>query len=172
MVNYDYRSLFRSTRQTSCLQNIQFRSIYTALSFGVQPCLQETQLLSLIIMEREKIGLHDKIHVLKIHGSGKVAYSVATLLRFFVYTVRLMSSSYTHVVLVGLLIKLKFCFTSTETVGLLGTGAQDVHLDFYTAPELCLVCSATDLLYSQSVAWTSRLQDAHLWRSVRVASFF
>ena len=120
----------------------------------------------------KKIGLHDKIHVLKIHGSGKVAYSVATLLRFFVYTVRLMSSSYTHVVLVGLLIKLKFCFTSTETVGLLGTGAQDVHLDFYTAPELCLVCSATDLLYSQSVAWTSRLQNAHLWRSVRVASFF
>ena len=29
------------------------------------------------------------------------------------------------------------CFTSTETVGFLGTGAQDVHLDFYTAPELC-----------------------------------
>ena len=29
------------------------------------------------------------------------------------------------------------CFTSTETVGLLGTGAQDVHLDFHTAPELC-----------------------------------
>ena len=34
--------------------------------------------------------------------------------------------------------KLKFCFTSTETVGLLGTGAQDVHLDFHTAPELCV----------------------------------
>ena len=32
---------------------------------------------------------------------------------------------------------LKCCFTSTETVGLLGTGAQDVHLDFHTAPELC-----------------------------------
>ena len=30
------------------------------------------------------------------------------------------------------------CFTSTETVGLLGTGAQDVHLDFHTAPELCV----------------------------------
>ena len=30
---------------------------------------------------------------------------------------------------------LKCCFTSTETVGLLGTGAQDVHLDFHTAPE-------------------------------------
>ena len=29
-------------------------------------------------------------------------------------------------------------FTSTETVGLLGTGAQDVHLDFHTAPELCV----------------------------------
>ena len=31
------------------------------------------------------------------------------------------------------------CFTSTETVGLLGTGAQDVHLNFHTAPELCSV---------------------------------
>ena len=30
------------------------------------------------------------------------------------------------------------CFTSTETVGLLGTGAQDGHFDFHTAPELCL----------------------------------
>ena len=27
------------------------------------------------------------------------------------------------------------CFTSTETVGLLGTGAQDGHLDFHTAPK-------------------------------------
>ena len=34
-----------------------------------------------------------------------------------------------------LLLLLKCCFTSTETVGLLGTGAQDVHLDFHTAPE-------------------------------------
>ena len=31
------------------------------------------------------------------------------------------------------------CFTSTETVGLLGTGAQDGHLDSHTAPELCEV---------------------------------
>ena len=30
------------------------------------------------------------------------------------------------------------CFTSTETVGLLGTGAQDGHLDFHTTPELWL----------------------------------
>ena len=28
------------------------------------------------------------------------------------------------------------CFTSTETVGLLRTGAQDSHHDFHTAPEL------------------------------------
>ena len=33
---------------------------------------------------------------------------------------------------------LKCCFTSTETVGLSGTGAQDVHLDFHTAPDLLL----------------------------------
>ena len=32
---------------------------------------------------------------------------------------------------------LKCCFTSIETVGVLGTGAQDVHLDFHTASELC-----------------------------------
>ena len=31
----------------------------------------------------------------------------------------------------------EWCFTSTETVGLLGTGAQDGHLDFLTAPKLC-----------------------------------
>ena len=36
----------------------------------------------------------------------------------------------------SLLLLLKCCFTSTETVGLLGTGAQDVHFDFHTAPEL------------------------------------
>ena len=36
-----------------------------------------------------------------------------------------------------LLLLLKCCFTSTETVGLLGMGALDVHLDFHTAPELC-----------------------------------
>ena len=31
---------------------------------------------------------------------------------------------------------MKSCFTSTETVGLLGTRAQDGHLDFHSAPEL------------------------------------
>ena len=28
------------------------------------------------------------------------------------------------------------CFTSTETIGLLGMGSQDSHLNFHTAPEL------------------------------------
>ena len=32
----------------------------------------------------------------------------------------------------------EYCFTSTETVGLLWTGAQDGPLDFHTAPELCV----------------------------------
>ena len=30
---------------------------------------------------------------------------------------------------------MRCCFTSTETVGLLGTGALDGHLGFHTAPE-------------------------------------
>ena len=41
---------------------------------------------------------------------------------------------------------LECCFTSTETVGLLGTGAQDGHLDFHTAPELCDVASNSVVL--------------------------
>ena len=42
----------------------------------------------------------------------------------------------------------KCCFTSTETVGLSGTGAEDVHLDFHTAPELCdLVDKKKDLTH-------------------------
>ena len=40
----------------------------------------------------------------------------------------------TTLFIVSLLVE--WCFTSTETVGLLGTGTQDVHLDFHTAPEL------------------------------------
>ena len=51
------------------------------------------------------------------------------------------------VVIVFLQLLLKCCFTSTETVGLLGTGAQDGHLDFHTAPELSVVtlCAGTIL---------------------------
>ena len=47
---------------------------------------------------------------------------------------------------------LKSCFTSTETVGLLGTGAQDVHLDFHTAPELWDVSSGSPSLISLVVS--------------------
>ena len=36
---------------------------------------------------------------------------------------------------------MKCCCTSTETVGLLGTGTQDVHLDIHTAPELSIYSS-------------------------------
>ena len=35
-------------------------------------------------------------------------------------------------------------FTSTETIGLLGTGAQDGHLHFHTAPDLCVLKVLTD----------------------------
>ena len=36
------------------------------------------------------------------------------------------------------LLLLKCCFTSTDTIGILGMGAQDGHLDFHATPELCL----------------------------------
>ena len=42
---------------------------------------------------------------------------------------QLLSSDNSVVVVVEVLL-----YRSTETVGLLGTGAQDVHLDFHTAP--------------------------------------
>ena len=35
---------------------------------------------------------------------------------------------------------------SIETVGVLGTGAQDGHLDFHTAPELVIVKSVNMVL--------------------------
>ena len=41
------------------------------------------------------------------------------------------------------------CFTSTETVGLLGTGAQDGHLDFHTAaPEVGYAMQSTSTVIS------------------------
>ena len=59
---------------------------------------------------------------------------------------------------------LKCCFTSTETVGFLGTGAQDGHLDFHTAPELWTYCPAYCLLILHNV--TLRPQTI---RTIRVA---
>ena len=39
------------------------------------------------------------------------------------------------------------CLMSTETVDLLGTGAQDGHLNFYTAPELCMIRIDSDICF-------------------------
>ena len=44
-------------------------------------------------------------------------------------------------------VQVQCCFTSTEAVGLLGTGAQDDHLDFHTAPELCALPYAWTYIY-------------------------
>ena len=55
--------------------------------------------------------------------------------------------------------ELKCCFTSTETVGLLGMGAQDVHLDFHTAPELC-----PSLAFRRPVIRPLFLIDAWQWQ--------
>ena len=46
------------------------------------------------------------------------------------------------VLMMHVLLLLKCCFTSTETVGLLETRAQDGHLDFHTATELCKSCAS------------------------------
>ena len=43
------------------------------------------------------------------------------------------------------------CFTFTETVGLLGTGAQDGHLDFHTAAELWNRSRSSGFVYNASV---------------------
>ena len=55
---------------------------------------------------------------------------------------------------------LKCCFTSTETVGLIGTGAQDGHLDFHTASELCGVYVSMRIVYI--VTWSPDYNYSHL----------
>ena len=60
---------------------------------------------------------------------------------------------------------LKCCFTSTETVGLLGTEAQDVHLDFHTVLELCLTgCWLLKfcITSTETVGLLGTGQDVHL----------
>ena len=42
---------------------------------------------------------------------------------------------------------LKCCFTSTETIGLLGTGGQDGHHAFHTAPDLWLTQCRQTAIY-------------------------
>ena len=41
------------------------------------------------------------------------------------------------------------CFTSTETISSLGQEAQDGHLDFHTAPELCN-CRVLNSIYANT----------------------
>ena len=50
--------------------------------------------------------------------------------------------------------------TSTETVGLLGTGAQDGHLDFHTAPELWNGGGGRGRLYTYRYTVTTRTGDS------------
>ena len=54
---------------------------------------------------------------------------------------------------------LKGCFTSTETVGLLGTGAQDGHLDSHTAPELCVVAIRENDEIAMAHGWVNDDDD-------------
>ena len=61
-----------------------------------------------------------------------------------------------------LLLLLKCCFTSTEIVGLLGAGAQDGHLDFHTAPELCVQLSGVDTDVRGFLDWQAPAVDNRL----------
>ena len=75
-------------------------------------------------------GERDKSRIVHVYQTG--------LLAAIINPVRLQKSEF---VLGGKLTLtqsslIECCFTSTETVGLLGTGTQDGHLDFRTAPEL------------------------------------
>ena len=60
------------------------------------------------------------------------------------------------------------CFTSTETVGLLGTGAQDGHLDFQTAPELSVPGSG----YGEDVTSNVTMEFGNLVAVVAVVCLF
>ena len=69
-----------------------------------------------------------------------------------------------------LLLFLKCCFTSTETVGLLGPWAQDSHLDFHTDLELCLCAIETFTVHtgvwpSESVKPIARTSQPRLQSS-------
>ena len=66
------------------------------------------------------------------------------------------------------------CFTSTETIGLLGTGAQDGHLDFHSCftpftPFLCLV-SVYQPFHLYFIPKTLTTIDLFLWGSFSVLS--
>ena len=73
---------------------------------------------------------------------------------------------------------LKHGFTSTglETVGLIGSGAQDIHLDFHTAPELCEFIIISNITQENKYHWCclcSLIQSffAVLWSTTKTKSF-
>ena len=45
------------------------------------------------------------------------------------------------------------CFTSTETVRLIRTGAQDSEFDFHTAPELCMHTDPVSIAHFDRPGW-------------------
>ena len=78
--------------------------------------------------------------------NGKVLSRVVVVDRFYIALFSALEQ--THYARMWFYLKFKCCCTSTETVGLLGTGAQDVHLNFHTAPELCVILHEWLAFYS------------------------
>ena len=135
--------------------NITIHSFYTALFFP----LEQTHCAHRHVILNE--WLHPFIaRIINIHGSGvlvalcecymagatwNAAVSAQVLCTPFSYT------PYTRWLADGRVV-VECCFTSTETVGLLGTGAEDGHLDFHTAPELWWPCIFYPLFNSSDSA--------------------
>ena len=65
---------------------------------------------------------------------------------------------------------LKCCFTSTETVGLLGMGAQDSHLDFHTTPVLCVQDESRCQLHTLRSRRVGLLVSCAAFKTSRVVS--
>ena len=74
--------------------------------------------------DREKVGGEEKMKAVRFRGVNGTRLG---LLKRSTVTFTLRSDPF-----LGRVVR----FTSTETVGLLGSGAQDGHLDFHTTPEL------------------------------------
>ena len=60
-------------------------------------------------------------------------YKVVAWSRLWAHPIEINSST-------QIFMSVECCFTSTETLGLLGMGARDSHLNFHTAPQLWDVC--------------------------------
>ena len=100
-----------------------------------------------IPLHRPNTTPSSRYHSLRPHDPVPVTICIATLLTEThrrrrrisgsLYILRKRYRTAATSLLLLLLLLLKCCFTSTETVGVLGTGAQDVHFDFHTAPEHC-----------------------------------